>query len=251
MKAPPSYPNPLLRGWRLADGVQRPNPWYRFMRRVFQVSMCAMWKVRVFNRHYEPASGSAVYICNHQSFLDPMLMSLTLRRPMNYMARDSLFRLPVFKQIITSLNAFPVRRATADVAALKEAIRRLRRGGQVVVYAEATRTRDGRIGRFLPGVAVLAQRAADWTVPVLIDGAFEAWPRWRRLPMPGSIVVQYGRAIPQAEARKLDAREFVERVHQTLIAIQADVRRRVGRPALDYDDASQPPAVKEHEDAEI
>lgn len=235
MSGPRSHPNARLRGLRLPAGVQAPNPYYRFMRRLFQVCMSALWQVRVFGRHHEPAAGGAVYICNHQSFLDPMLMSFALRRPMNYMARETLFRLPGFRGLIRSLNAFPVRRAAADAAALKEAMRRLRSGGQVVVFAEGTRTRDGRIGPLLPGVAVLAQRAAEWTVPVVIDGAFEAWPRWRRLPRPGSVVVQYAPPIPQAEARTLGARAFVERVRETLIELQTDVRRRVGRPRLNYD----------------
>ena len=234
---PASYPNPLLRPWRMPDGVPEPNLWYRAMRRAFQVSMTMFWKIRVFNRHFEPTTGGAVYICNHQSFLDPMLMSFALRRPMSYMARDSLFRTPGFRQIISSLNAFPVRRGSADLAALKEAMRRLKAGGQVVVFAEGTRTRDARIGPFLPGVAMLAQRAAEWTVPVLIDGAYEAWPRTQPLPSPGSIVVQYGRPIHRDEARGASAEAFVNRVRDELIAIQCDVRRRVGRPTLAYEGA--------------
>jgi 1-acyl-sn-glycerol-3-phosphate acyltransferase len=234
VKAPASFPNPALRGWRFVAGVPGPSLWYWAFRRVFQVAMCAIWKLRVFNRHHEPAAGSAVYICNHQSFLDPMLMSLALRRPMNYMARDTLFRFPVFKQLIASLNAFPVRRATADLAAMKEAMRRLKAGGQVAVFAEGTRTTDGRIGPMLPGVAMLARRVADWTVPVLIDGAFEAWPRTQAIPGPGSVVVQYGRPIPKQEAQKYHAQELLEEVRRTLIEIQTDVRRRVGRPALEY-----------------
>lgn len=233
MNGPKSYANPLLRGLRMPEGVAGANPWYYAMRQFLQVTVSAFMKVRVFNRHYEPARGSAVYICNHQSFLDPILMSFALRRPMNYMARESLF-FPGFKQIIASLNAFPVRRGTADTGALKEAMRRMKHGGQVVVYAEGTRTRDGRIGPFLPGVALLAQRAADWTVPVLIDGAFEAWPRTQALPGPGSVVVQYAPPIPREQARRMEPREFVDRVRQTMIEMQADIRRRVGRPALDY-----------------
>ncbi|MFB3892118.1 MAG: lysophospholipid acyltransferase family protein [Phycisphaerae bacterium] len=229
-----SFPNPLLRGWRFTEGVPRPNLVYRSWRRLFQVTMTAFWRVRVFNRHYEPQSGGAAYICNHQSFLDPMLMSFALRRPMNYMARDTLFRVPGFKQLIQMLNAFPVKRNTADTTAIKEAMRRLKAGGQVVVFAEGTRTRTGHIGQFLPGVALLAQRAAQWTVPVLIDGAFEAWPRSQMLPHAGSIVVQYARPIAQDKARQMRPDEFLAAVRSTIIEMQADVRRRVGRPPLAY-----------------
>ena len=119
--------------------------------------------------------------------------------------------------------------------ALKEAMRRLKAGGQVAVFAEGTRTRDGRIGQLLPGMAALSQRVAEWTVPVLIDGAFEAWPRSQPLPLPGNIVVQYAPPIPRDEARKLKPRDLMDRIRRTLIATQADVRRRAGRPALAYD----------------
>ena len=235
MRTAPSYPNPLLRGSRFDASVPQASRYYRLMRWLCQVTMCTMWKVRVFNRHLEPARGAAVYICNHQSFLDPMLMGLALRRPMNYMARDTLFRLWGFRQLIESVNAFPIRRGSADTAALKEAMRRLKQGGQVAVFPEGTRTSDGRIGDFLPGVALLSRRAADWTVPVVIDGAFEAWPRWQLLPGSGSVVVQYGQPISQAQARSGKPAEFVGEVRRRLIEMQADVRRRVGRPALSYE----------------
>ncbi len=235
MNAPGSYPNPLLRGFRLPEGTILSGLWYRLARRFFQVSMSPFWKVRVFNRHYEPSCGSAVYISNHQSFLDPILMSFALRRPMSYMARDSLFHSWGFGQLIKSLNAFPVKRGTADTGAIKEAMRRLKKGGQVVLFPEGTRTRDGRIGQLLPGVAMLSQRSAQWTVPVVIDGAFEAWPRTRALPGPGSIVVQYGQPIPREEVRGKDPAEFVAEMRDILIGIQSDIRRRIGRPALEYD----------------
>ena len=235
MKAPPSYPNPLLRGWRLQPGVQRPSLWYRAMRRVAHVVFSAVWQVRVFDRRFEPASGGVLYICNHQSFLGPILMSLGLRRPMSYMARDSLFRFAPFRAVIRSLNAFPVKRNSADTGALKEAMRRLKAGGQLVVFAEGTRTVDGRIGPLLPGVALLAQRAAEWTVPVVIDGALECWPRWNKLPRPGSIVVRYASPIPRSQAEPLPAAELLSGIRRTMIELQSDMRRRLRKPALEYD----------------
>ena len=231
-----SYPNPLFRGWYLGRGVQEPQPWYAFARKVLQVVTVPMFKLRVFNRHFEPTSGSAVFICNHQSFVDPILISVALRRPMNYMARDSLFRIPIFGPLIFSYNAFPVKRGTADTGAIKEAMRRLKNGAQVVMFAEGTRTIDGHIQPFLPGVAMLAQRSADWTVPVVIDGAYEAWPRTQKWPSPGHVTVQYGEPIPQSETRKLSAQELVDQLRQTMIQMQGDMRRRLGRPPLDYDD---------------
>ena len=237
-----SHANPDLPYWLMEPGVQRPSLWFRFCREMLRGFMPAFWKTRIFNRCYEPASGGALYISNHQSFLDPILMSFALRRPMNYMARDTLFRTPGFKQLISSVYAFPVKRGTADLGALKEAMRRLKDGGQVVLFAEGTRTLDGRIAPLLPGVAMLAQRAARWIVPVVIDGAYECWPRTQPLPSPGLISVQYAPPIPQSEARKLGAEQFMSHVRDILIQTQHHLRRRTGREPFDYskEDAQAP-----------
>ncbi len=231
-----SYPNPALGGLRLPAGTVRARPFYWFSRKWLQALMTIAWNTRVFNRHYEPTSGGVVYICNHQSFVDPMLMAFGLRRPMNFMARDTLFRNPWFSKLIRSVGTFPVRRGAADTGALKEAMRLIKAGEQVVVFAEGTRTLDGRIRSFLPGVALLAQRARATTVPVVIDGAYECWPRTSKLPTRGEIIIQYGRPYSPDESRAMKAREFVDRVRADMIEIQTDIRRRLGRPTLIYDE---------------
>jgi len=229
-----SHPNPLLRRIRLPKTIESSNPFYFAMRWGLRVTMPAAWKARVYGRHNEPAEGGVVYISNHQSFLDPMLVGFGLIRPLSYMARSTLFDTPGLKQLISFLNAFPVKRGTADTGALKEAMRRIKRGGQVLIFAEGTRTRDGLISPFLPGVALLAQRAAKWIVPVVIDGAFEAWPRTRGLPGAGHIVVSFGEPIAQEHARRFKPAPLVEHIRQIMIQMQTGVRRRLGRPELKY-----------------
>ncbi len=228
-----SRSNPKLDRWRMPDGVQSASLYYRLMRWGTQVCTAALFGQRVYNRHVEPASGGVVYISNHQSFLDPVLTTNALRRPGNYLARDTLFT-PIFGRLITWVNAIPIRRSQADVGALKEAIRRLRHGGTIVIFPEGTRTRDGRIGPFLPGVGALSQRAAEWTVPVLVEGAFEAWPRTQLLPHRSPVHVQYGEPIHRDEARRYPPEEFVEHVRQRLIRMQTELRRRLGRAPLTY-----------------
>lgn len=229
-----SFPNADLQRVRFSDEVQQLSIRYRFCRCLTQALMCSLWQVRVFNRRFEPADGGVLYLSNHQSYLDPPLISFALQRPMNFMARHTLFRFALFRKLIEAFHAFPVKVGTADIGALKEAMRRLKAGRQLVVFPEGTRTYDGRIGPLLPGAALLAQRAAKWTVPVLIDGAVDCWPRTQLLPTPGNIVVQYGRPIPQTEARRRDADSFMNMVRNRLIEMQSDVRRRMGRPAFDY-----------------
>lgn len=231
----PSHPNPTLTGlWHRTD-IQPLTGSYAFWRSLCHVGLPLMFKTRVFNRHYEPSSGGVVYICNHQSFIDPLLMAFGLRRPMNFMARESLFKCPGFRELIRSVNAFPIDRESGGLVGMKEAIRRLKQGGQVVVFAEGTRTKDGRIGPLMPGVSLLAKRAARWTVPVVIDGAFEAWPRTKPLPTFGSIIIQYDQPIPQSIAAKMKPQDFVDMVRARMISMQTDMRRRIGRAAISYE----------------
>ena len=229
-----SHPNPLLRSIRLPETIDSSNAFYFAMRWGLRMLMPMIWKVRVYGRHNEPGEGGVVYISNHQSFLDPMLVGFGLVRPLNYMARSTLFDTPGLKQLISALNAFPVKRGTADTGALKEAMRRIKRGGQVLVFAEGTRTRDGKISPFLPGVSLLARRAAKWIVPVVIDGAFEAWPRIKPLPGWGKIVVSFGEPIAHEHASRFKPAPLVEHIRQIMIQMQTDVRRRLGRPELEY-----------------
>ncbi|MCD4825501.1 MAG: 1-acyl-sn-glycerol-3-phosphate acyltransferase [Phycisphaerae bacterium] len=234
MKGPRSHPNPLLVNTSLRGDIESASRYYKVMRTLFRYCTMGPLRVRVFNRHLEPATGGVVYISNHQSFLDPVLVAFTLQRPMNFMARDSLFKNRVFKWMIESVHTFPVRRGKADTGAIKEAMRRLKNGRQLTIFPEGTRCVDGHIEPFMPGVAIMSQRAAEWTVPVLIDGAYEAWPRSRPLPGAGDIIVQYGKPIHQSEARKLKPAEFAEHVRQKIIDIQTEVRQRIGRPTLEY-----------------
>ena len=231
-----SYPNSHLNRLRVSFDVKPLKAWYRLAQQCTQVMMCLLWRVRVFNRRYEPSEGGVLYVCNHQSFLDPPLAAFALQRPMHFMARDTLFKGGPFQKLIESLNAFPVKRGKGDTGAMKEALRRLKRGNPLVLFPEGTRTKDGKIGKFRPGMSLLAQRGAKWTVPVLIDGAYECWPRSQKLPSLGNIVIQYGRPIPQEQTHQLDAQELADTLRQQLIEIQADVRQRIGKPPLTYDD---------------
>ncbi len=228
-----SRPNPQLTQQPWGESVPQAGRWYRFNRGLMRAGASALWRIRVFNRHLEPPSGGTLYISNHQSFLDPMLVGFGLVRPMNYMARDSLFEAPGLGRWIRSVNAFPVKRGKADTGAIKEAMRRLKGGGAVTIYAEGTRTRDGNVGRFMPGVAMIAQRSADWIVPVCIEGAYEAWPRTQPLPSLGAhIVVQYAPPIPRSQARELSAEQLLRSVRTSIVDMQADIRRRLGKPPL-------------------
>jgi 1-acyl-sn-glycerol-3-phosphate acyltransferase len=167
-----------------------------------------------------PKRGGALLVCNHQSFFDPLLAGIPLAREASFMARDSLFRNPFFGRLISSVNAFPVRRNSADLGAIKEAMRRLKQGHILILFPEGTRSPDGKIGVMFPGLAAIAKKVGVPVIPTLIDGVYQAWPRDRKLPGAGDVIVEYDRPILPADYADLTADQLMDLVRGRLVAMQ-------------------------------
>ena len=200
------------------------RPYYFFCQFWAQVLYASLCRGRVFGRHNVPRTGGVLLVCNHQSFLDPVLATLALPRECHYMARDTLFRNPHFRRLIESLNAFPIKRGTADVTAIKETLRRLKKGQLVTAFPEGTRTRDGSLGPIQPGVVLLARKARVPVVPAMILGAFEAWPRQARLPRPHPVIVAYGEAMSVEMLNSVGDEECISEVSKRINALMDQYR---------------------------
>jgi 1-acyl-sn-glycerol-3-phosphate acyltransferase len=167
-----------------------------------------------------PATGGALLIANHQSFLDPLLVGLPLSRPVSYVARDSLFRVPFVGWVVRNTYVIPINREAASTATIREAVNRMRNGFLVGIFPEGTRTADGSVGTFKPGFLSLLRRGGVPVYPVGIAGSYEAMPRGRLAFRPSHVRVVYGDPIPVDEVRRL----VEDSTDEELIA---EIRRRV------------------------
>ncbi len=169
-----------------------------------------MYRYRAHGRRHLPRGGFLV-ASNHESYLDPMLAGMGVAGEVSFMARSTLFRNPAFGALIGSMNAFPVDRDRGDVKGVRTALDRVRAGGVVVLFPEGTRTRDGSVGRFRPGIGSLARTAGAPVVPARIAGAWSVWPQNRILPcLQGCIRVRYGPALRIAPGES--AEDFARRL---------------------------------------
>ena len=194
--------------------------YWRFMRFLCRWQTILQFKVRVHGTRNVPKEGPVLLVCNHQSHMDPILAGMALPRESSFMARDSLWANKWFGRLITSLNAFPVKRNTADLGAIKESLRRLKQGMSLVVFPEGTRTPDGRIHPMLPGLASIAKKAGVPIVPVLIDGMYQAWPKGSPFPKSGNVMIRYGEIIQPADYAALSADELMQFLRKRLIEMQ-------------------------------
>ena len=138
-----------------------------------------------------PPTGGVVIAPNHQTYADPPLVTIPVRRPVYYMAWDRLFTVPLLGWWIRRLRAFPVDIEARDSRATREVIRLLKAGEAVMIFPEGKRTVDGHVGPFKVGAFRLAVSLGVPVLPVTIAGGYESWPPSRVVPRPRRITITY------------------------------------------------------------
>jgi 1-acyl-sn-glycerol-3-phosphate acyltransferase len=159
---------------------------------------------RTEGRSSVPSVGGLVVVANHGSHLDPPLLSSAVGRPVAFMAKEELFRVPLLGPLIRACGAYPVARGAGDREALRTACRRLEEGWATGVFLDGTRQADGRVSRPLPGAALLAARTGRPLLPVAIINSHRALGpggRFKLVP----VHVRIGTPIPPpASTRRAD-----------------------------------------------
>ena len=154
-------------------------------------------------------------ISNHLSFFDVFFLGISVRRPLNFVARSTLF-FPIMASLMRSVGAFPIQREGMGASGMKETLRRLRAGGIVTLFPEGTRSPDGELGPLKPGIAVLVTRAGVPIVPVGLAGTFELWPRSRLFPVPHPVRIHYGPAIYPEDLSGMETTAITAMIRQRL-----------------------------------
>jgi len=220
--------------------------WFYLLHFPCFVWFALVYRFRAWGVRRIPAAGPVLFVANHQSFFDPIIVGLGAhRRQFFALARSGLFDNRLLGWLIRSLNAIPVEQGSGDTRAMRACVNVLKQGQALLVFPEGARTETGEVQPFETGTMLLVKRARPRVVPVAIDGAFDVWPRHQALPRPtGRIGVMYGEPIAPDELLALESeqarellRERVERQRQTLADRLARQRPglslELGEPAAD------------------
>ncbi|MEB3263814.1 MAG: lysophospholipid acyltransferase family protein [Synechococcus sp.] len=133
-----------------------------------------LFRGRTAGNAHVPQEGAVVVVANHGSHLDPPLLGHALGRPVAFMAKAELFRVPLLGPIIRACGAYPVARGASDREAIRTATDRLEEGWATGVFIDGTRQDDGRVNNPQPGAALLAARAGVPLLPVAIINSHRA-----------------------------------------------------------------------------
>ncbi len=159
-----------------------------------------------------PEEGGVILAFNHRSFWDPVAAAIMSKRHLHFMAKNELFKNPVFGGLIKSLGAFPVSRGRNDIGAIKASMKILRGGEAMLIFPEGRRVKDGKKEKAKPGVSMIAHLAKVPVVPVNISGEY----KWLH-----KITVTYGKPIYYDFDKKIDQEEMQKLADEVLDEIRA------------------------------
>jgi len=200
--------------------------YYRFLQVLAHFLLRFSFSYRSRGGRQIPLSGGVILASNHQAWMDPILLGAFCPRPLRFLARRTLFYWPL-GPLIRALGAYPIDREGDQREALRRTLELLAAEQVVVIFAEGTRTRDGRLQPLRAGAAMLAARARVPIVPAYIGGAFAAWPKGTYLPrLTGPITVFYGQPIPVGpQPEGLSSHDYYQQIQGRLAAALADLER--------------------------
>jgi len=202
---------------------------YRIGWTCFRVMYATYFRWQVFNAERVPLQGGVIIASNHASFLDPPLVGSGLKRDINYLARESLFRFPGIGALLRSWNSVPVDRDGGGAKGLKIILDRLLNGAGIILFPEGTRTKDGKLQPARSGIGLTVIKSTAPVVPVRVFGTFEAYGRNHKLPRPYRVAVKYGPPMNfenlRAEAKTCDKVRLKEIYQQVADEIMAAIAK--------------------------
>lgn len=137
----------------------------------------AFFQYRVIHPDRMIESGPLILAANHQSYFDPPLAGITSRRAIYFLARKTLFAVPILKKLLPHFQIIPVDRDGTDRTALKHIIARLHEGNGVLLFPEGTRSPNGSLQAARSGIGLIIAKTQAPVLPMRIFGAHEAFPK--------------------------------------------------------------------------
>jgi len=181
------------------------------MRFLAWVLINVLYRTRPAGLENIPRQGPAIVVCNHVSYMDPILLTGSIRRPMRFVMYYRIFQMPLLRFFFEHMKAIPIAGKMEDELLMNEAFERvdeeLAAGNVVCIFPEGGITRDGEIQRFRPGIEKIIARRPVPVVPVALGRLWGSWFSRRKSgglrKIPGRLFarvpISVGEAVPAHE----------------------------------------------------
>ena len=166
---------------------------YTIVRNAVKLAFFVWYRIKIVGKENIPKKGGYIFASTHRSYADPVLLSIGCKTPFSFMAKEELFQgNKLFKWLISTLGAFPVKRGKGDAEAIDKSLEALNSGKNLIIFPEGTRSKDGKVGKIKTGVALISAVAQTGVVPCAI--CFEGKLKFRK-----KIILAFGKPIEPAE----------------------------------------------------
>lgn len=185
------------------------------VRRILLPIAVNLMPLHIVGLEHVPLGGKLLVVSNHVSNADPPILELAFPRPLFFLGKSELFRVPVVGWFIRRFGGHPIERGAADRAALRHARTVIDQEIAMAIFPEGGRSRSATLVRALPGVGLLALQSHATVLPVGITGS-EFYPvngeRPTRRPSddPRGVTVRFGKpfVVPsQVDGRRVTSAE--------------------------------------------
>ena len=208
---------------------------YRITRFVVVTITRLLCTAKIYGKKNIPKTGPVIILCNHQSFLDPMVCQRGSSRDFWYVARSTLYSSPIIGRAMKHLNTIPIHRGESDIASIRKIIAKLKEGCVVGLFPEGTRSLNGKIVSVKPGFTLLIRKTKASVVPAVLDGTFDSWPKgkkWPKLFCKGGVV--FAEPISAETILEQGDEKFSKLLTEQMRQMQNELRAGLGKELLDY-----------------
>ncbi|WP_194190027.1 lysophospholipid acyltransferase family protein [Clostridium chrysemydis] len=158
---------------------------------------------------------TCVFIGNHQSILDIPVLRYACKKDLGFIAKKEVLKVPILGFWVKSMNCVPLDRTNPRdaVKVITKGVEYLKRGYNMAIFPEGTRSKDGEIHEFKKGSMKLATKAKVKIVPVSIDGTSKCFEDNRSF-IPGKVTIVFGKAIDTASLTKEEEKNLTEELEK-------------------------------------
>lgn len=149
----------------------------QFIANFLRWTVLRLFRVQIIGEDNLPSEGACVACINHISLFDPLVTSAVVARPIRFMGKEELFKIPVIGWYLKSINVIPVKRGSGDIGAIKSSLKALKNGEILGIFPTGTREKKNPDAPVKPGAALIALKADVPVIPIHINADYRLFSK--------------------------------------------------------------------------